>query len=164
MTLPGKAIHVGTPIKFLRIDDRLVHGQVIVGWVPHLGTQAIFVASERVAADAMRQEMMRLSVPAEVEIEFHPPAVLGARTDLPLDSLVLVASPKDAWACLQAGLAPEVLNVGGLHARPGKTELREALHVDDEDRRFFDLIIQAGHRPVFQPTPQNEAVALEDIL
>ncbi len=164
MSAGRKADHVGTPIRFLRIDDRLVHGQVIVGWLPHLGTQSIIVANDRVAGDPMRQEMMRLAVPSDVEIDFRTPAALGSDQALPHDSLVLVASPKDAWACLQGGLAPEILNVGGLHARPGKAEIFEALHLDDEDRRHFQSIIAAGHRPVFQPTPQNEPIPLEEIL
>lgn len=155
---------MGTSIRFLRIDDRLIHGQVIVGWVPHLGTQAIVVANERVSADLMRQEMMRLSIPPDVEIHFQAPQQLDSLAGLPFESMVLVASPRDAWLCLQAGLAPEDLNVGGMHAKAGKAEIFEALHLDDEDRRHFETIIQAGFQPVFQPTPQNEPVPLKDIL
>lgn len=151
-------------VRFLRVDDRLIHGQVIVGWLPRLGTQAIVVANERVCADAMRQDMMRLSVPPDLEIHFQSPHQLAQLTGLPFECMVLVASPKDAWLCIQAGLVPETFNIGGLHAKSGKTEIFEALHLDDDDRAQFEAILKAGHHPVFQPTPQNEPVPLAEIL
>jgi mannose/fructose/N-acetylgalactosamine-specific phosphotransferase system component IIB len=77
---------------------------------------------------------------------------------------LLVSSPKDAWACLEKGLTPLKLNVGGMHSRENKEEIFEALHLDQEDRKYFDLILSSGVSPVFQPTPQNDPVLLEDIL
>jgi len=155
---------LGTSIRFLRIDDRLVHGQVIVGWVPHLATRAIIVANDRVFSGSTRQEMMRLSIPHDVEIQFHQPQQTTWVEGLPMESLVLVSSPKDALACIQAGLLPETFNVGGMHAKPGKIEIFEALHLDDGDRASFEAIISSGLKPIFQPTPQNEPVPMEDIL
>ncbi|HNW36305.1 MAG TPA: PTS sugar transporter subunit IIB, partial [Candidatus Ozemobacteraceae bacterium] len=114
--------------------------------------------------DGMRQEMMSLSVPQTVRLQFcstQDTAAIGAAAP---KTLVLVASPRDAWLCLQAGLAPAIINVGGLHARAGKTELREALHVDENDRAHFELIMKSGLMPVFQPTPQNEPLPLGEIL
>lgn len=151
------------PIKFLRIDDRLIHGQVIVGWLPVLAVSHLVVASEKVAADPLRQEMMSLSVPPGVSLLFIAPGQPPA-DPIPPDCLVVTGSPKDAWLCLQSGLVPETFNVGGLHARPGKTELLEALHLDQEDREFFARIIDRGLMPVFQPTPQNDPVLMSDIL
>jgi len=151
-------------VHFLRIDDRLIHGQVIVGWLPNLGSTHIMIVNDRVAADGMRQEMMGLSVPQAVTLQFcstRDAVAIGAAVP---ETLVLVASPRDAWLCLQAGLTPAVINVGGLHARTGKIELREALHIDGDDRTHFDLIMKSGLMPVFQPTPQNEPLPLGEIL
>lgn len=152
------------PVHFLRIDDRLIHGQVIVGWLPTLGSTHIMIVNDRIAADGVRQEMMGLSVPQTVTLQFCSTRDTNALGAAVMETLVLVATPRDAWLCLQAGLAPSVINVGGLHARPGKTELREALHVDDDDRAHFDLIMKAGSMPVFQPTPQNDPLPLGEIL
>ncbi|HOY67452.1 MAG TPA: PTS sugar transporter subunit IIB [Candidatus Ozemobacteraceae bacterium] len=151
-------------IQFLRIDDRLIHGQVIVGWLPTLGSTHILVVNDRIAADGMRQEMMGLSVPQTVTLQFCSTGDAAAFRAVVPETLALVASPRDAWLCLQAGLAPAVVNIGGLHARAGKAELREALHLDEDDRKHFDLILKSGVMPVFQPTPQNEPLPLGEIL
>ncbi|MBR4330665.1 MAG: PTS sugar transporter subunit IIB [Candidatus Riflebacteria bacterium] len=152
-----------TDIAFLRIDDRLIHGQVIVGWLPEIKPDNLVVVNDSVAEDAMRQDLMSLSVPPEVELEFYSTADITDE-DVNESSFILVSSPKDAWECLQKGIKPQRFNVGGMHSKDGKEEIFEALHVDDEDRKYFDLIIKSGVEPIFQPTPQNQPMPLGDIL
>ena len=152
-----------TSVAFLRIDDRLIHGQVIVGWLPEIKPENLVVVNDNVAEDAMRQDLMSLSVPPDVELEFYSTADITDE-DVNDSSFILVSSPKDAWECLQKGIKPEKFNVGGMHSKDGKEEIFEALHVDDEDRKYFDLIIKSGVEPIFQPTPQNEPKPLGDIL
>lgn len=152
-----------TNIAFLRIDDRLVHGQVIVGWLPEIKPENLVVVNDSVAEDSMRQDLMSLSVPPDVELEFYSTSEISDE-DVNESTFVLVSSPKDAWECLQKGINPERFNVGGMHSKEGKEEIFEALHVDDEDRKYFDLIIKSGVEPIFQPTPQNEPKPLGDIL
>ena len=152
-----------TNIAFLRIDDRLVHGQVIVGWLPEIKPENLVVVNDNVAKDTMRQDLMSLSVPPEVELEFYSTSDITDE-DVNDSSFILVSSPKDAWECLQKAIKPERFNVGGMHSRDGKEEIFEALHVDDEDRKYFDLIIKSGVEPIFQPTPQNQPMPLGDIL
>lgn len=152
-----------TNIAFLRIDDRLIHGQVIVGWLPEIKPENLVVVNDNVAEDAMRQDLMSLSVPPDVELEFYSTSDISDE-DVNESSFILVSSPKDAWECLQKGIKPERFNVGGMHSKDGKEEIFEALHVDDEDRKYFDLIIKSGVEPIFQPTPQNQPMQLGDIL
>lgn len=152
------------PIRFLRIDDRLVHGQVIVGWLPHLQASHLLVINEKTAADSMRREMLSLSVPGTVRLLFATPTAIEQSPEFPLQTLAVVGSPRDAWAAVQSGLVPEILNVGGLHSRAGREEIREALHLDAEDRDYLQKFINAGIMPVFQPTPQNEPEPLSEIL
>jgi mannose/fructose/N-acetylgalactosamine-specific phosphotransferase system component IIB len=152
-----------TSVAFLRIDDRLIHGQVIVGWLPEIKPENLVVVNDNVAEDAMRQDLMSLSVPPDVELEFYSTSDITDE-DVNESSFILVSSPKDAWECLQKGIKPERFNVGGMHSKDGKEEIFEALHVDDEDRKYFDLIIKSGVEPIFQPTPQNQPKRLGDIL
>lgn len=156
-------MQVSRRIDFLRVDDRLIHGQVIVGWLPELSPETVMVVNEKVSKDSIRQEMMELSMPSDIELVFCSPSDIptGKLAD---GTMILVSGPSDAWACIEAGILPETFNVGGMHSRPGKKEVFEALHIDSEDRRYFGLIIEKGLNPVFQPTPLNEPVYLEDIL
>jgi len=151
-------------VKFLRIDDRLIHGQVVVGWVPVLNVANIVVANERVAADPVRQEMMSLSIPPGIALYCYNPQNIPQDIDFGENTIVLVSSPKDALACLNSGLDPERVNVGGMHSKAGKIEIREAFHIDDEDRKFFSQILESGRVAEFQPTPQDDPIPLSEIL
>ncbi|HNS08798.1 MAG TPA: PTS sugar transporter subunit IIB [Candidatus Ozemobacteraceae bacterium] len=152
-----------TATAFLRIDDRLIHGQVIVGWLPEVRPDKLLVVNDKISEDFMRQELMALSVPPEVDLQFYATADITADA-VSEKSFILVASPRDAWECLQKGIVPRRFNVGGMHSRDDKQEIFEALHVDANDRKYFELILKSGVNPVFQPTPQNEPMPLGDIL
>jgi PTS system mannose-specific IIB component len=150
-------------VLFLRIDDRLIHGQVIVGWLPVVRPEVLLVVNKKISDDFMRQEMMSLSMPVEIELEFVSPDDISSE-NVKEKTFILVTSPEDAWKCLEKGIKPETFNVGGMHSRDNKEELFEALHVDHSDRKHFNLILETGTSPIFQPTPQNEPVLLSDIL
>ena len=150
-------------VAFLRIDDRLIHGQVIVGWLPEIKPDHLLVVNDKINDDFLRQEMMALSVPPEIELDFQGISQLD-EDSVSDKTFILVSSPKDAWACLQSGITPKSFNVGGMHSKDNKEELFEALHVDDEDRKYFELILNSGISPIFQPTPQNEPLPLGNIL
>ncbi len=154
---------MNTATAFLRIDDRLVHGQVIVGWLPEVRPDRLIVVNDKICDDFMRQELMALSVPPEIDLQFYSTAEIEAGK-VSETSFILVVSPKDAWACLEKGIRPARFNVGGMHSRDNKEEIFEALHLDNEDRKYFEKILESGIEPVFQPTPQNEPVPLGDIL
>lgn len=152
-----------TKVKFLRIDDRLIHGQVIVGWLPSIAPEKLVVVNDKVNDDPMRQDLMSLSVPPTIDLEFYSTSEIS-EDDVDEETFILVASPADALACLEAGIEPEKFNVGGMHSKEGKEEIFEALHVDVADRRSFAAIMEKGAVPIFQPTPQNEPKRLGDIL
>ncbi len=152
-----------TETAFLRIDDRLVHGQVIVGWLPEIKPDRLVVVNDKISEDFMRQELMALSVPPEIDLQFYSTAEIDDQK-VSQTSFILVVSPRDAWACLEKGIKPRRFNIGGMHSRDNKEEIFEALHLDNEDRKYFEKILDSGAMPVFQPTPQNEPVPLGDIL
>lgn len=148
---------------FLRIDDRLIHGQVIVGWLPSVKPKQLIVVNDKVFTDLMRQDLMSLSVPADIDLKFFSTEELDP-SKIVENSFILVSSPLDAWKCLQKGLKPDNFNVGGMHSRDNKEEIFEALHLDKEDRKYFDLILEMGYSPIFQPTPQNAPISLCEIF
>jgi len=122
---------------WVRIDNRLVHGQIIETWLPYLGSRIILVVNDELAEDVLRQEIIRLAVPAGVELLFcRVDGVLGAlkaEGALSDDVLLLFASCADANRAHQAGLAFTSLNVGNLHYAPGKQQLCPHVAVSSED-------------------------------
>lgn len=123
---------------WVRIDNRLVHGQIIEAWLPFIGANNIVVANDDLAADDLRQQIMSIAIPMGVTIAFVPveqtAAYLRGRDLLGADVLVLLAGCADACRAYKSGLVFDCLNLGNLHYGPGKKQVCQhiALSKDDE--------------------------------
>jgi len=128
-------------LALVRIDDRLIHGQVVVGWVRHLGADCILVANDAVAADPMQRALLPMAVPPEIDVAIYRVAeaaqrlAAGAHADR--KAILLFSSPVDAEAYLRLGGPMERLNVGGMRFAPGKEQMMPAIFVAAEDIKAF---------------------------
>ncbi len=155
------------PIALLRIDDRLVHGQVVEGWLPHLKADLVVVVSDAAAADEVQVALMKMALPASVGLlaarVADAPAALAALKGR--RALVLTPGPSEALALLEAGVAVDRVNVGGLHYTVGKVQLGRALFLDQKDKTALRAIAARGvpleGRPLPSDPEENLAAMLE---
>lgn len=128
-----------------RIDNRLVHGQVIESWIPFTGAKKLVVANDDLAGDILQQEIMSLAIPQDVAPFFITvdalTSFLGVHSPTlrDLDLLVLFASCQDAKRAFERGVPFQILNVGNMHYSPGKKQLcaHVAVSADDESCLHF---------------------------
>ncbi len=130
---------------WFRIDNRLVHGQIIEAWLPYTGARRLLVANDALAADDLQQQIVSLAIPGRVEVHFVRVDALAqyctGRADDGHDTLVLFATCADARRAFDAGVGMSTLNVGNLHYTPGKKQLCAHVSVSDDDEaclRFFN--------------------------
>jgi PTS system mannose-specific IIB component/fructoselysine and glucoselysine-specific PTS system IIB component len=149
-----------------RIDDRLIHGQVVVGWGQRLGIGFIVLVDDSVRANVWEQELYRMGVPPEMDVVF---ATVGeaaehlAEWERDPRKGILLTGDVDTMVALCAAL-PEVrkVNLGGIHAREGRTErLRYVFLTGDEAARLRDLAgrgveVTAQDVPTAKPVPVAE--------
>jgi mannose/fructose/N-acetylgalactosamine-specific phosphotransferase system component IIB len=109
----------------LRVDDRLVHGQVTAGWVATLGLERVLLVNDVVAADEFSRQVYASAVPPGVELVILsvPGAVQAIDALEKKKGICLVESLRDALALVSQGLGVTTVNVGGIHAAPGRSEL-----------------------------------------
>jgi mannose/fructose/N-acetylgalactosamine-specific phosphotransferase system component IIB len=115
-----------------RVDDRLIHGQVVVGWGRFLKINSILVCSERVADD-----------------EFAERA-----------AIVLFETPADALYLLNMNVKIEKLNIGGMHFQAGKRQIMESVSVGEEDCRALLELAARNVDVYFQMVPQARPVEI----
>lgn len=137
-------------VTLLRVDDRLIHGQVVEGWVPFLKVDLVAVVSDAAAGDEIQTALMKMALPPSVgllvlKVADAPAALadpkLGARS-----ALVLVPGPAEALALVEKGLPVDRVNVGGLHHTVGKVQLGRALFLDEKDRLALKALKARGVR------------------
>lgn len=118
-----------------RIDQRLIHGQVCVGWIPVLDVRRIVVADDALAADDFEREILVAAAPDGVAADVlgvsEAARALGG--PLPEPTLLLVRSPAVMLALVDRGLSVSRVNVGGLHYRDGARRFLDYVFLTPDD-------------------------------
>jgi len=163
------------PIALYRIDDRLIHGQVVVGWGTPLNLGFIVLVDDTLAASEWEQDLYRMGVPPNVDVVFASvDSVAAEHRRLAGDTrpgIVLtgdVATMLRVVDAVHAGGSPaapvRAVNVGGIHHRTDRTQkLRYVFLNADEAQGLRDLAAR-GIEVTAQDLPSAKPVALADIL
>jgi mannose/fructose/N-acetylgalactosamine-specific phosphotransferase system component IIB len=153
-------------VALYRIDDRLIHGQVVVGWGQPLDCAFIVLVDDEVRASDWEQDLYRMGVPPQIEVIFA--SVDEAAQRLPQwdaearVGIVLVGDIDTAAALAGRSAMVRSLNVGGVHHRTGRTErLRYVYLTDDEAAKLRQLAaggveVTAQDVPTARPVPVGE--------
>ncbi|MEZ4412674.1 MAG: PTS sugar transporter subunit IIB [Gemmatimonadales bacterium] len=155
------------PIRLCRIDDRLIHGQVVLGWARTLGIGDIVLVDDEVAASPWEQDLYRMAVPPELQVEFVNTAQarqrLAAWQSGPLAVLILTGSIETMARLLEDVPHPPAVNLGGIHHRDGRTERLPYLYLTDEELAQLQRLRAAGIEVSAEDVPGAGAVRLESL-
>jgi PTS system mannose-specific IIB component len=153
---------------FARIDDRLIHGQVVEGWVNFLKATTILVADDKVAANPLQRSIMEIAVPQGLKVVIGTVDEICGRLrspDLQKErAILLFSNPGDVLRFLQQGIACDAVNLGGMHYVPGKRKVMDVLAIDDADLSALQEILKRGVRVEIQTVPTDKPQALEKVF
>jgi mannose/fructose/N-acetylgalactosamine-specific phosphotransferase system component IIB len=151
-----------------RIDDRLIHGQVVEGWLRVIQAGRIVVVSDQTAADPFQASLMRLAVPPGVEVTVLSikDADAALKEDRWSEERVLLLMPglKEARRLAEAGSLPSRLNLGGLHDAPGRKTLTPSLSLGPEDKADVKALLACKVVVDTRALPGDEDVPVADYL
>ncbi|MBE0566656.1 MAG: PTS sugar transporter subunit IIB [Krumholzibacteria bacterium] len=149
------------PVALARIDDRLIHGQVTVGWGAQLRPDLILLANNAIAADAWQTRVYASSVPPEVEVAIlsvHAAAARLAEAETSGERiLLLTGTPGEMAELVRLGAPVARVNVGGLHYSAGKQEMLPFVYVDRQDLRALRRLLELGVALAAQQVPGGRA-------
>jgi mannose/fructose/N-acetylgalactosamine-specific phosphotransferase system component IIB/mannose/fructose-specific phosphotransferase system component IIA len=142
---------------WFRVDNRLVHGQVIEGWLPYVAARHLIVANDAMSADLLQQQIVSLAVPEQVAIHFVPvDALLETLACCGESSLVLFADCQDARRALESGVDIRALNIGNLHYAPGKIQVFPHVALSEQDREDLRAMLQQQVELDFRCVPSDK--------
>ncbi|MBL0171491.1 MAG: PTS sugar transporter subunit IIB [Gemmatimonadaceae bacterium] len=157
------------PIALYRIDDRLIHGQVVVGWGQPLELRFIVLVDDEVATSEWEQELYRMGVPPEMQVHFL--TVEDAATALPAmhedaqPGIVLVGDIGTmARLVAKTGNLIHAVNVGGVHHSPGRTPRLRYVFLTAAEETGLRAIEQLGVEVSAQDVPSARPVSLDELL
>jgi mannose/fructose/N-acetylgalactosamine-specific phosphotransferase system component IIB len=157
------------PIRLLRIDERLIHGQVVVGWGTQLQPDRYVVVDDTLAESRWEQDIYRLGLPEDASAAFLSVAEARDRfRELANDSVGTVILTRTATAMRELGrgrlLEGQTVNVGGLHHGPGRTECLSYVHLSEDDARALKELERDGVLVTAQDLPGTRAVPLSEMV
>lgn len=157
------------PILLYRVDDRLIHGQVVVGWGSRLHPDRYVVVDDALADAEWEQELYVLGVPEGTDVEFatveEARKSLEAWSDSELGTVILFRSLESVVRLSTAGgLRGREVNLGGIHHKPGRTRVLSYLYLDDADRNRLRTLEDREVRVTARDLPGSTRVGLGQIL
>ena len=156
------------PIILYRIDERLIHGQVVVGWVNSLGVDRIILANDKVASNPWERELYLACVPPEIKVTIlsmdqaiHQISKDGFRKE---KTILLVDSPFDIVRMVEKGVKIDRVNVGGIHSKEGRRKILSYLYLSDEEISAFRKLFTCGIKCECRDVPLAEKKDLSILL
>ena len=162
-------------LKLIRLDERLIHGQIAIKWSRHTGVDRIIVANDAAAENSVIQQSLMMAAPAtcKTAIMSVDKAIEMMKNPKAADHkiLLLVNNPDDLLKVL-TGIEekPETVNIGNYGRiapkRDGapRKEYRLNLYLYDDERDVLKKVLELGNPTIYQTTPEETAEPLEKAL
>jgi mannose/fructose/N-acetylgalactosamine-specific phosphotransferase system component IIB len=157
------------PVELFRIDDRRIHGQVVVGWGQPLDLGFIVLVDDEIATSDWEQELYRMGVPPTMDVYFESVDSTArdfARFARDARHGILLTSDIDTMRQLVERM-PHVIravNLGGIHHRPGRTPKLRYVFLDGAEEAALRAVATCGVVVSAQDVPGARPVPLDELL
>ncbi len=152
----------------IRIDDRLIHGQVIAVWCKQRRFTRIVIVDDGVAADAFMQEVLHLAAPPNLQVNVFSveDGVKALNEDTPDrgTTMVLLKSPQAAKRLYDGGLKYNALNVGGIGSTPGRKNVFKNIAVSENEVIILKYLMDEGVEITLLTVPGEKSKAFSDLV
>ncbi len=152
----------------VRIDDRLIHGQVIAVWCKHRTFTQILIVDDAVAADPFLEEVLSLAAPPglTVDVLSIDEGIEELQRDFPDrgTTMVLLKSPEAARKLHDGGVEYEALNVGGLGSAPGRKSVFKNISASEEEMATLAYLMREGVKITFLTVPGEKSKRFSELI
>jgi PTS system mannose-specific IIB component len=155
-------------IVLIRVDDRLIHGQILESWLPYLKAQCLIVANDLLVEDSFQMAILSMAVPDRIKLRMVNVDRVGAlESDNDVQgkiTLIIVSSITDAQRIIKNGIQVEKVNLGNMRSRGSDKQLMYSFWVNDSDIEMIKDIISQGISVSLQSVPREKEVDIREIL
>jgi len=131
----------------VRIDNRLVHGQVATQWCSSIGANLILVANDEVSTNTLRQGLMDMAAPAYAQTRYWSIDKTIKNIHKASDRqkvFIVCETPQDVLKLVEGGVPIKKVNIGNMHMSEGKRQIVGSVAVDDSDVAAFKKMQELG--------------------
>lgn len=151
-----------------RIDDRLIHGQVVTGWVKKTDCNYILVVDDQVAKDAFMQRLLKAAAPPKIVVEAKSKE---AAVDWLLQDgtgeervMILVKVPGVLEEMQKAGILFDEIILGGMASKAGRKKFNKNVSANEDEIACMKRIMEQGCKMWFQLVPDETPVDVAKLV
>lgn len=153
---------------FYRVDNRLVHGQIIATWLPHLRFRRVVVISDTVPSNMLQMSMFQIALPSGIQFEAmgleEGARWLEKRGYGRDNTIILLETVDDAVRLFESGHSFPALNLGNIHHAPKRSRFTNAVFLDREQLDQLQALMRRGVRVEIQSLPNEAPIDLQAAL
>jgi PTS system mannose-specific IIB component len=156
-------------VALVRVDNRLVHGQVLEAWLPALGAHGILVADDEAAGNVLARSAMSLAIPPGVSFQVVKLATAaellqpGGKGPQAARTLVLLRDVRDAVSLHDAGVPLPTLNLGNVHFGAGRRQVAPSVFLDAGEVAALKKLAEQGTRVEVRAVPSEPPLTFSEI-
>lgn len=156
-------------IVLYRVDERLIHGQVVIGWGSQVRPEHYVVVDDALSRSEWEQDLYLLALPAGVDVEFLDVEAARARLQVleeePRRTVLLTRDIEAMLHLARGGLMEgRAVNLGGIHHAEGRRKVRPYLHLDEADRARIRELSGSGVTVSGRDLPSSARVDADDLV
>lgn len=154
-------------ICFSRIDDRLIHGQVVTTWVNAFNIEQIVILNDKIADDKTQKNILAMAAPQGIKVKVYTIkrfAEVIKTAQITRRTMLLFTTSVDVLEAVMLGVDIPELNIGGMRYQEGRERVTRALSVTSEERTAFKQLLDKNIKITVQMVPKDEKVDLKEVI
>ena len=155
-------------VNLMRVDERLLHGQVAVTWVSNVNATSILIANDEVMENEMAKMALKMAKPSGMKLAIKSvddgAALLNDPRSASIPIFVIVKTVQDAVRLCKQTDAVKKVNIGGIKKKEGSKLIAAAVHVNEDDIAALKELNTLVDSVEFRMVPSDSAKSLEDVL
>lgn len=152
----------------VRIDDRLIHGQVCGFWIPHYSLERIAIVDDEIVNDEIRKTALKFGCPEKCKLSIFNTEKAADKFIRKIDEgirvMILCNSPAPILKMAQLGYKVPFVTVGNMSTKPGAIKIRKTVFVSKEEKEAFAGLAQSGIHIYSQMVPGEPREDLTDLM
>ena len=153
------------PIVFARVDDRLIHGQIVQAWLPELNVDEVLIPVSKSRAAMLNRGLLRLSLPYEYKLTIlNSHDCMRYALDAKQRIFLLMGTLQEFTDMIEDGLQIKSLNIGGMHFKENAQKLDDNVFLDNQDKRLLKLVRDLGITIETRAVPTSQSISVLEVL
>lgn len=157
-----------TEIKLVRVDFRLMHGQVVTNWIKQVSADSILIVDDDLANDQFLAQVFLMAAPPGIKVAIRSieKACNGLKNNVFQNKnlLILFKSIDSLNKAFEKGFRPEKVQIGGLGSGTNKKMISNELSLDEKEAKILKKLEENGTEITFQVTPKDQKIILKQVL